>query len=132
MSFPKPDEESKAYFESLVPDDPRVQSRPMFGNRAAFVNGQMFLALFGSQVAVRLSDPDRVELLKQPGTSDFEPMPGRPMKEYVVLPEAWRKSRRKAALWVSRSLDWASGLPPKMSKKKPTRRSPKKNELRPP
>ena len=111
--MPKPDEESKAYFESLVPDDPRVQSRPMFGNRAAFVNGNMFLALFGSQVAVRLSDEDRTKLLEQAGSSPFEPMPGRAMKEYVVLPEAWRKRRKKSEEWVERSFAWASGLPPK-------------------
>ena len=67
MSFPKPDEASRAFFESLVPDDPRVQSRPMFGNRAAFVNGNMFLALFGSKVAVRLSEEDRATLLREPG-----------------------------------------------------------------
>ena len=113
MSFPRPDEQSKAYFESLVPKAPGVQSRPMFGNRAAFVNGNMFLALFGSQVAVRLSDQDRAELLKQKGASGFDPMPGRPMKEYVVLPEAWRKSRQKAEQWVGRSFAWASRLPPK-------------------
>jgi TfoX/Sxy family transcriptional regulator of competence genes len=114
MSMPKSDDASKAYFESLVPDDPRVQSRPMFGNRAAFVNGNMFLALFGWQVAVRLSDEDRPQLLKQSGTSAFEPMPGRAMKEYVVLPEAWRKKRKLAEDWVERSFAWASGLPPKV------------------
>ena len=89
MSFPKADEASKAFFESLVPDSPGVQSRPMFGNRAAFVN------------------------LRQKGASSFEPMPGRPMKEYVVLPEAWRRSPAKAKPWVERSLAWASKLSPK-------------------
>jgi hypothetical protein len=113
MSFPKPDEESKAFFDSLVPADPRVQSRPMFGNRAAFVNENMFLALFGSKVAVRLSDEDRAELLKAAGTEIFEPMPGRPMKEYVVLPAAWRTKRGKAEEWSARSFEWASALPPK-------------------
>ena len=113
MSFPKPDEESKVFFDSLVPDDPRVQSRPMFGNRAAFVNGNMFLSLFGSQVAVRLSEADRAALLKEPGAQAFEPMPGKAMKEYVVLPEAWRKRRKKAEEWAERSFVWASELPPK-------------------
>ena len=113
MSFPKADEQSRAFFDSLVPHDARVQSRSMFGNRAAFVNGNMFLALFGSQVAVRLSEEDRSELLRQKGASAFEPMPGRPMKEYVVLPEAWRTSPRKAKDWVDRSLAWAGKLPPK-------------------
>jgi len=113
MSMPKPDDESKAYFRSLVPDDPRIQSRPMFGNLAAFVNGNMFLALFGSQVAMRLSNNDRADLLRQAGASPFEPMPGRPMEEYVVLPEAWRKSRKEADEWVGRSFAWTSQLPPK-------------------
>jgi TfoX/Sxy family transcriptional regulator of competence genes len=112
-SFPKPDEASRAFFDSLVPDDPRVQSRPMFGNRAAFVNGNMFLALFGAKVAVRLPEEDRAALLKQAGASAFEPMPGRPMKEYVVLPEAWRSSGTKARTWANRSFAWVSSLPPK-------------------
>jgi TfoX/Sxy family transcriptional regulator of competence genes len=113
MSLPKPDEESRAFFDSLIPDDPRVQSRPMFGNRAAFVNGNMFLSLFGSKVAVRLSEEDRSALLKEPGTEVFEPMPGRAMKEYVVLPEAWRERRKKADEWAGRSFEWASRLPAK-------------------
>src|SRR6266571_2142569 len=113
MSFPKPDEASKAWFESLVPDDPRVRSRPMFGNRAAFVNGNMFLALFGMDVAIRLSAEDRSELLKQKGAAIFEPMPGRAMKEYVVLPGSWRKQATKAKAWVERSFRWAQRMPPK-------------------
>jgi TfoX/Sxy family transcriptional regulator of competence genes len=117
MSFPKPDAESKAYFDALVPDDPAVVVRPMFGNYAAFVNGNMFLALFGSQVAVRLPGDDQAELGKEPGTSAFEPMPGRGMKEYVALPEAWRKSPSKAEEWVGRSFRWAASLPPKKKKR---------------
>jgi TfoX/Sxy family transcriptional regulator of competence genes len=117
MSFPKPDAASKAYFDALVPDDPAVVVRPMFGNYAAFVNGNMFLALFGSQVAVRLSGQDQTELLKQRGTTAFEPMPGRAMKEYVTLPDAWGKSRSKAEAWADRSFRWAASLPPKKKKK---------------
>jgi TfoX/Sxy family transcriptional regulator of competence genes len=113
MSFPKADEASRAFFESLVPKAPGVSSRPMFGNRAAFVHGNMFLALFGTEVAVRLSDEDRAELLRQKGAAAFEPMKGRPMKEYVVLPEAWRRSPKKAEEWVGRSFAWARKLPPK-------------------
>ena len=116
-AFPKPDEEWKAYFRSLVPDDPRVEVRPMFGNLAAFVNKNMFLALFGNQVAVRLDDQDREKLLKEGGTSVFAPMPGREMKQYVVLPESWRGDARKANQWVRRSLAWVGDMPPKIKKK---------------
>ena len=47
-----------------VPEDPRVQVRPMFGNLAGFANGNMFIWLFGSAVFVRLGEDDRTELLK--------------------------------------------------------------------
>jgi TfoX/Sxy family transcriptional regulator of competence genes len=113
VKVPKPSDEDRAWFASLVPEAPDVHVRPMFGNLAAFVNGNMFLALLGSQVAVRLSEDDRETLLKQKGAGPFEPMKGRPMKEYVVLPETWRRSRAKAEEWVERSLEWASALPPK-------------------
>ena len=116
MSIPKADEQARAYFRSLVPDDPRVEVRPMFGNLAAFVNKNMFLALFGPSVAVRLPDDDRATLLKEAGAGPFEPMRGRPMKEYVVLPEAWSKSRGKAEEWAVRSFEWAAAMPPKKGK----------------
>ena len=73
MSFPKPDAPSRAYFESVLPEDPRVQARPMFSNLAGFVNGNMFIGLFGSAVFVRLSEEDRAELLKEDGAAIFEP-----------------------------------------------------------
>ena len=88
----------------------------MFGNLAAFVNKNMFLALFGPSVAVRLPDVDRADLLKVAGAAPFEVMAGRPMKEYVVLPEAWRNRRAPAEEWVARSFTWASRMPPKKGK----------------
>ncbi len=111
--MPKPDEASKAWFRSLVPEDPAVTVRPMFGNLAAFVNGNMFLALLGSDVAVRLSEEDRAELLAEEGAAPFEPMPGRAMKEYIVLPGDWRAARDRAEAWVERSLGWTAALPAK-------------------
>jgi len=113
MKIPKADPASRAWFESLVPDAPGVAVRPMFGNLAAFVNGNMFLALFGSDVAVRLADEDRAELLAEEGASLFAPMPGRAMKEYVVVPPAWRDRPDRVVSWVDRSLAWTASLPPK-------------------
>lgn len=83
--MPKPDAEARALFESLVPEHPDVRTRPMFGNVAAFVNGNMFTGLYGSDVFVRLPEKDRAALTGEGGAA-LEPMPGRPMREYVVLP----------------------------------------------
>ena len=117
MAFPRPDAASKAFFDSLVPDDSRVQVRPMFGNVAGFVNGNMFIGVFGEAVFVRLAEADRAALLKTPGTAVFEPMSGRPMKEYVAFPEAWRDEPDKVMVWIARSLDWVGAMPAKAKKK---------------
>ena len=61
--MPKANESSRVFFASVVPDDPRVTVRPMFGNLAAFVNGNMFLCLLGDEIAVRLPESDRDTLL---------------------------------------------------------------------
>jgi TfoX/Sxy family transcriptional regulator of competence genes len=115
-SFPKPDAETRAAFEALVPEDPRVAIRPMFGNLSAFVNGNMFMGVFGRDLFVRLPDDDSDRLIGE-GGSDFEPMPGRAMKGYVALPEGWREDRSGAAAWIERSLEWVAEMPPKESKK---------------
>jgi hypothetical protein len=44
-------------------------------------------------------------------------MKGKPMKEYVVVPSAWKNKPETIRLWLSRSLDWTSSLPPKKTKK---------------
>ena len=62
MKIPKPSDEDKAYFVSIVPEATDVEIKPMFGNLAAFVNGNMFTGLFGPDVGVRLDDADRAEL----------------------------------------------------------------------
>jgi len=115
--IPRPDEKSKEFFRSLLPDDPRVTIRPMFGNISAFVNGNMFAGLFGNDLFVRLSEENRKELLEKEGASLLEPMKGRPMKEYVVIPKAWWKQHETVRKWIIRSMDWTSKLPPKKKEK---------------
>ena len=51
MQVPKASDDAKALFASVVPDDPRVVVKPMFGNLGAFVNGNMFAGLFGDRIA---------------------------------------------------------------------------------
>lgn len=118
MPMPRPDSESKAFFESVLPDDPRVRARPMFGNVAGFVNGNMFMGLFGNDLFVRLCDGDRAELLEEEATSILEPMKGRPMKEYVVIPQTWWDEPDTIGSWVARSLDWVAELPEKKGHQK--------------
>jgi TfoX/Sxy family transcriptional regulator of competence genes len=122
--LPRPTQETKDYFVSIVPDHPAVSIRPMFGQLSAFVNGNMFMGIFGEDVLVRLPEEDREKVLGAGGRV-FEPMPGRPMREYVVLPDDWRDDSKRVREWAARSLDHADELPPKQPKKK-QKKDPKK------
>lgn len=120
MKLTRPNEQSVKYFKSIVPDDYRVSTRPMFGNLAAFVNGNMFMGLHGDEIFVRLAEEDRPELMEERGASVFAPMAGRMMKEYIVFPQGFRKDPAKIAGWVNRSLEWCLTLPPKTNKSRVT------------
>jgi TfoX/Sxy family transcriptional regulator of competence genes len=115
--MPKPSDETKEFFASIVPDHPAVTVRPMFGQLSAFVNGNMFMGIFGDDVVVRLPEADRAAIAAA-GGGPFEPMAGRPMREYVMLPAAWRDEPERVREWAARSLDHAEELPAKQAKKK--------------
>jgi TfoX/Sxy family transcriptional regulator of competence genes len=89
----------------------------MFGNVSAFVNGNMFFGIFGDDLFLRLSGQDQVELLKNKGASMLEPMKGKPMKDYAVIPKNWRDRPETVRSWILKSLEWSGRLPPKKAKK---------------
>jgi hypothetical protein len=74
-------------FESVMPGPPEV-ARQMFGYPAGFVNDNMFMGLFPESMIPRLAEPSQGQLLKLDGAQIFEPMQGRPVKEYVAVPPA--------------------------------------------
>ena len=103
--------ESQSAFRAVVPDDERVTVRPMFGSVAAFAGGQMFMCLFADELYFRLGEADRQKLLAA-GGSPLEPMPGRPMREYVALPD-WQSPAAPVREWGDRALAYAISLGPK-------------------
>jgi TfoX/Sxy family transcriptional regulator of competence genes len=118
----KPPAELVAAFESVLPADPRVERKQMFGMPAAFVGGNLFAGLFESSMMLRLPAESRAEFLALPGASEFSPMPGRPMKEYVAVPEAMLGDREKLTNWIAASFDYASGMAAKEPKPRKARR----------
>lgn len=115
MKMPKPTDADRARFESFVPAAPGVEVKPMFGNLGAFVNGNMFMGLFGADIGLKLPEDARGKLLKEPGAGPFGPEE-RPMGGYVTLPAEW--TARKAKKWVDGALAEAAALPPKTKKPK--------------
>lgn len=121
--MPRPSDDAKAAFRSALPDDSAVAVRPMFGNIAAFHNGNMFAGLFGEDLFVRLPEAEQAELIEQGGAT-FEVMPGRAMKGYVTVPPSWVSDPAAARGWILRSLELARTLPPKQPSKQPRKRKP--------
>ena len=121
MQMAKASDEAKERFRSVVPDNPEVIVKPMFGNLGAFVNGNMFAGLFGDTIGVKLSDADRQELESTEQTAPFGPAE-RPMGGYTGLPEVWKAAGEAddaaASDWVEKAYAYVTELPPKVPKAK--------------
>lgn len=113
MEMPKATEGDKERFRDLVPDGPGIEVKPMFGNLGAFVHGNMFMGLFGSDVGLKLAEDDRNRLLAETGAGPFGPAE-RPMGGYVTLPAGWGSADAEA--WIGTALAQAGALPPKKPK----------------
>ena len=115
MQIPKRPTPTRTHFRSVLPDNPEVVIKPMFGNLGAFVNGNMFAALFGSTIGVKLSEADKEMLESTERTVPFGPAE-RPMGGYTGLPSSWRDDPAKAGGWAERALAYVATLPPKAPK----------------
>lgn len=106
------------FFKTLWTDEPEVQLRSMFGYPCAFINGQMFNGLFGDRMFLRLSESDRQKFQSLPGAGPFEPLPGRVMKEYVLVPATMLSKEDEMRGWLAISKTFAASLPLKVKKSK--------------
>ena len=115
----KTDPETVVVFERLVPDDLRALRGQMFGHPCAFVFGQMFLGTHGRSVVFRLGEA-RAKALAVPPVAYFEPVFGRPWRDYVQVERDAMAEDALAAL-AREALEFTAKLPPKAVKpaKKP-------------
>ena len=112
-AFDKSPPELIERFEELARRLPVVERRKMFGYPALFLHGNLVTGLFASSWMIRLPDDARGELLTLPGARPFEPMPGRPMTGYAVLPDDVVADEELLETWIRRAIDHVATLPPK-------------------
>ncbi len=110
-------------FEAAVAGVEGLETRKMFGYPAGFVGGHMVTGLHQESWIVRLPEESRRALLDE-GWSIFEPMPGRPMREYVALPPDVIGDPDATRTWVERAAHHGRSMPPKQPKppRQPKRR----------
>ncbi len=119
MQWIKASDEMKALIEAAM-EGVECLKRPMFGYPAFFINGNMFSGLFQDSFFLRLSVDQKAALGKQYGELPLlEPMPGRPMKDYVVLPEKLFRDAKRLRAVIAKAAEWARSLPAKKPAKKP-------------
>jgi TfoX/Sxy family transcriptional regulator of competence genes len=102
-------------FAAAVAGIEGLETRQMFGYPAGFVGGNMVTGLHQESWIVRLPEDVRRER-HEAGWPAFEPMPGRPMREYVALPAAVIEDPDAARSWVERAAEHGRTLPPKVAK----------------
>jgi TfoX/Sxy family transcriptional regulator of competence genes len=108
-------------FAESAPDDPRVERRKMFGYPCIFVGGNMCAGLHQSAMFARLSGADAAAL--PGGARPFEPMPGRPMAGYVLVPDDVLADEAELAALLAKAVAFTATLPPKEKKAKAARRA---------
>ena len=91
----------------------------MFGYPAGFVDGNVFMGLHQDHMVLRLPPEPRRELLAMEGAAAFEPMPGRPMAEYVAVPPSLLAHPPSLERWVHAALEYGASLSPKAPRAKP-------------
>ena len=99
-------------FAAVLDGYPDATRKQMFGYPAAFVGGNMATGLFADTWVVRLPR-DEIEPALAAGATAFEPMPGRPMTGFVVVPAADVADDAAIRSWVERGLAHAASLPAK-------------------
>jgi len=112
-AFTKSPPELVERFSAAVERHPEAQPRKMFGYPALFVGGNLTTGLFRDRWMIRLPDDDRAELLALPGAGPFEPMAGRPMKGYAVLPTDVVDDDAALDGWLERAIAFVRTLPAK-------------------
>jgi TfoX/Sxy family transcriptional regulator of competence genes len=104
------------FFNKALENHPELEKRKMFGYPCAFLGGNMFFGLFANSVFLRFSEEDLAKIKSLGFAIAFEPLPGRPMKEYATLDPKVTSDIYLFQGWLKKSMDYASCLPVKVKK----------------
>ena len=107
----RPAPELLARFDELADIVADADRKLVFGCPTYLVGGNMFFGVHATGLFVKLPEGAAATLLEAGGVP-FEPMPGRAMGGFFVLPAALPGPEQ----WVRRSYEYALTLPPKKAK----------------
>ncbi len=102
-----------------------VHRKNMFGSAAWFLesNGMMFAGAWGEAIMVRVGAKRTSELIESGMAEKFDPMGGRPMREYILLDSERIAEDDVLIGWLDEASEYAGALPPKPNKTRSRKRS---------
>ncbi len=118
MKWKKPSEKMIEFFDAILPGGSKVERKKMFGCPVGFINGNMFMGLHNDRIILKLGENEREGFIREYNAEIFEPMPGRKMREYVVIPENLLTNISSLKTWCEKSYEYASKLKLKERKQK--------------
>jgi hypothetical protein len=107
MKLPKPGGDTTRRFDRLAESfvDRGVVRSQMFGMPVLKVRGKVFAGTFGDAMTFKLGPGDLEKALKARGVEPFEPMKGRAMREWVLVPvehsRSWSRLAEQAFAYLA-------------------------------
>lgn len=117
--WPNIDKDLEERIDALVSTLP-VRRKKMFGTSAWFLdsNDLMLGGVWGDGVMVRVGEAEAGTLRESGEADQFDPMGGRPMREYVYLDADKIAEDNDLVEWFERAAGFTSTLPAKKKKAK--------------
>jgi hypothetical protein len=93
MEMPKPGKKTLERFEALAEDFAArgAKRSQMFGMPVLKAGDKVFAGIYGEAITFKLGPEDLAAARERAGVEPFEPMPGRAMKEWVLVPASHAK-----------------------------------------
>ena len=107
MKLPKPGEDATRRFDRLADEfEARGAKRgQMFGMPVLKVRDKVFCGTFGDAMTFKLGPQDLERATKARGVEPFEPMRGRAMREWVLVPvehsRSWSRLAEQAFAYLA-------------------------------
>lgn len=112
-NWPKKDEALIERVDGLLSIAP-VRRKNMFGTAAWFLesNDTIFAGAWGEGVMVRIGEQRAFSLIESGEAEPFDPMGGKPMREYVFLNGEQIAEDGELLEWLDEASEFADSLPP--------------------
>lgn len=116
MAWKKSPPELIERLKSALPPHPDVQLKQMFGYPACFVKGNFFTGTFEDSLVIRLPDGLKDQFAELKDASGFNPMGGKGMKDWCVIPTDITSDERRLADFYAKTFEEVHKLPAKVPK----------------